>query len=80
MSEEKKCALESIFIRLLEIAAAKVSETERVVTPETMAAALVDLAATPEFWASLWTPESKKELTEAITPYVKAWYEGRLAR
>jgi hypothetical protein len=68
--------VEGIFFRLLETASAKLSETECVVSPGTMAAALVDLVASPEFWTPLWTTENKKELTEAITPYVSAWYEG----
>jgi hypothetical protein len=76
MSDQVK--LENVLFLLLEKASARFSETDLLVSPETMAATVVDLVATPEFWASLWTTETKKELTEAIAPYVKAWYEGRL--
>jgi hypothetical protein len=78
MSDQAKSPLESILFLLMEKASAKFSETDLVVSPETMTTTVVDLAATPEFWASLWTAETKRELAAVITPYVRAWYEERL--
>jgi hypothetical protein len=79
MSDENKSALEALFLRVMDNVSAKLAnDTERVVSPETMAAALTEFIAAPEFWNLLWTVLDKKEFAEAITPYVRGWYEGRL--
>jgi hypothetical protein len=74
MNGEEKGRLEGLLLKFLEAAASRFSESDRTLGPEAMALLIVEYLTSPTFW----TEDVKKEMAVVVTPFVKAWYEGRL--
>ena len=74
MSEEERSGLEGLLLKFLQGAASRLSNSQRAMGPEVMARLVVEYLTSPDFW----TEAMKKEMAEVATPFVKAWYDGRL--
>ncbi len=74
MSEEEKSGMEGLLLKFMGSAASRLSESQCTLGPEAMARFIVEYLTSPDFW----TADMKKEMAELVTPFVKAWYDGRL--
>jgi hypothetical protein len=82
MKQATKTTLENLINRSLDIAAAQLAASGRIVTPDAMAQVIADVLAGPEFLGHflakpIVTEEDKQQFAEALMPYVEAWYAGR---